>query len=110
VLADKQIRQTLSEFEIVQLDMNDNQTPVIRPDGQRGTPSKWFKQARLTQTPAMLFFDEYGDEVLRTDALVLNQRMMNSLNYVLEKAYLKGWTYQRFARSKGIEKLQKRQQ
>jgi hypothetical protein len=58
----------------------------------------------------MLFFDEHGNEVLRTDALVLNQRMMNSLNFVIEQAYMKGWTYQRFARSKGAEKLQKQQQ
>jgi hypothetical protein len=32
---------------------------------------------------------------------------MNSLNYVLEGAYEKGWTYQRFARSKAMEKFQK---
>ena len=110
VLADKEIRQTLEAFEVIRLDMKDNRTPLVRPDGQRDTPSAWFDQAGLLQTPAMLFFDEQGNEVLRTDALVLNQRMMNSLNFVIEQAYLKGWTYQRFARSKGAEKRQKQQQ
>jgi thioredoxin-related protein len=110
VLADQKVRQTLEAFEVVRLDMNDNRTPLVRPDGQRDTPSAWFDQAGLLQTPAMLFFDEHGNEVLRTDALVLNQRMMNSLNFVIEQAYIKGWTYQRFARSKGAEKLQKQQQ
>jgi hypothetical protein len=52
-----------------------------------------------------LFFNASGDEVLRTDSLVLKQRMDNSLQYVLEKAYAKGWTYQRFARTKSIERL-----
>ena len=28
--------------------------------------------------------------------------MMNSLNYMLEATYEKGWTYQRFARTKAI--------
>jgi hypothetical protein len=36
--------------------------------------------------------------------------MMNSVNFVLEKAYKKGWTYQRFARSKAIERRQKKQE
>jgi thioredoxin-related protein len=110
VLADKEVRQTLEAFEVVRLDMKDKRTPLVRPDGKRDTPSAWFDQAGLLQTPAMLFFDENGNEVLRTDALVLNQRMMNSLNFVIEQAYLKGWTYQRFARSKGAEKRQKQQQ
>jgi len=54
--------------------------------------------------PALLFFDENGNGVLKTDALGLRQRMMHSLLCVVERAYEKGWTYQRLARSKGIER------
>jgi len=57
-----------------------------------------------------MFFDEGGAAALETDALVLEQRMMNSLSYVLERAYEQGWTYQRFARSKGIARWQEQQQ
>jgi hypothetical protein len=37
---------------------------------------------------------------------MLRQRMMNSLLYTLERAYEKQWSYQRFARSKALERLQ----
>jgi len=107
VLSDQEIRQVMARFEIVRLDRTDNKTGVITPAGEITVASAWYDQAGLIQSPSMLFFDEAGSEVLRTDALVLNQRMMNSLNYVLEKAYDKGWSYQRFARTKGMERIQK---
>lgn len=104
VLALEDIRNTLKKFEIVRLDADDISTPIVTPKGKQVTPSLWYKQTSLNQVPAMLFFDETGAEILKTDALVFHQRMMNSLNYVLEQAYKKNWTYQRFARAKAIEK------
>ena len=52
-----------------------------------------------------MFFNEHGRQVLYTDALVGRQRMLNSVNYVLQRAYEKDWSYQRFARTTAIEKL-----
>lgn len=107
VLASPDIRTLLARFEIVRLDAADGKTPVIAPDGSRATPAALFERAEFTRTPALLFFDERGAEVLKTDTLVLRQRMRNSLLYVLERAYAQGMSYQRFARSKSLEKLQK---
>ena len=107
VLAAREVREVLKRFEIVRLDAADTKTPVIAPDGSRVTPALWFMQAAFTRAPALAFFDEQGSLVLKTDALVLRQRMMNSLFYVLERAYEKGWSYQRFARSRAIERRQK---
>ena len=105
VLADEEVRDRLRGFEVVRLDAADDM-PVIRPDGRRSSSADWFEQTGFTRLPALLFFDEYGKLVLETDALVLEQRMRNSLDYVLERAYQKGWTYQRFARQRGAERLQ----
>jgi thioredoxin-related protein len=110
VLALKEVRSTLKNFEIVRFDASDNKTKVLAPDGRKITPAKWYEESNLSRTPAMIFFDRNGNEVLKTGTLVLRQRMMNSLNYVLEQAYKKGWSYQQFARSKAIERLQKKQQ
>jgi thioredoxin-related protein len=104
VLSLKEVRSILKEFEIVRLDATDDKTVILAPNGNRLTPKAWFNQAEYTRTPALLFFDEKGNEVLKTDALVLRQRMMNSLYYVLERAYEKGWTYQQLARSKAIKR------
>ncbi|MEE8380044.1 MAG: thioredoxin fold domain-containing protein [Gammaproteobacteria bacterium] len=110
VLALKKVRKTLKRFEVVRFDAGDVKTPILAPDGKKTSPALWYEQAALTRVPAILFFDEKGNEVLKTDTLVLHQRMMNSLNYVLEQAYKKGWTYQRFARTTAIERSQKKRQ
>ena len=109
VLASKKVRETLQHFDVVRLDANDKKTPVLTPDGKRTTPSEWFAANQFAQLPALLFFDEKGQEILQTDALVMENRMMNSMGLVLEKAYQKGWTYQRFARSKSMERMRKKQ-
>jgi len=107
VLSEEEVRKTLRQFEVVRLDARDDKTSVLAPDGSKLTPAKWYEKSEFTQVPAMLFFDENGKLVLKNDALTLTQRMMNSLNYVLEKAYEDNWTYQQFARSKAIEKSKK---
>jgi len=104
VLSVKAVRKLLEKYQVVQLDADDEKTTVIRPDGSRATPSAWYKQEGFSRTPAMLFFTENGQVAIKTDNLLLKQRMLNSINYVIERAYLKGWSYQRFARSKAIER------
>ncbi len=106
VLAQAEVRALLERFEVVRLDAHDTQTPVLAPNGRRTTPADWYANTGFSRLPALLFFEETGKEVLRTDALVLRQRMVNSLMYTLERAYEKDWTYQRFARSKAIERSQ----
>ncbi|EGV17074.1 thioredoxin family protein [Thiocapsa marina] len=106
VLALPEVRAPMADFEVVRLDAGDDTTPVLRPDGIRTTPMDWYAETGMSDLPALLFFDENGREVLRTDALVLRQRMMNSLMYTLERAYEKQWSYQRFARSKALERMQ----
>ena len=108
VLALQEVRDLLSRFEIVRLDADDEKTAVVAPDGVRTTPAAWFNQTAFSRLPALVFFDEKGNEVLKTDALVRRARMLNSLNFVLQRAYEKGWTYQRFARTTAIEKLNKK--
>lgn len=104
VLALPRVRRLLEGFETVRLDAGDAEMPVLAPDGTRTTPAAWYTASGLSHLPALLFFEENGREVLRIDALVLPQRMVNSLLYTLERAYEKQWTYQRFARSKALER------
>ncbi len=106
VMALPEVRDLLRRFEVVRLDAGDDKTPIVKPDGVRATPALWYGDTGFSRLPAMLFFAEDGKEVLGTDALVLRQRMMKSLMYTLERAYEKQWTYQRFARSKSLERMQ----
>ena len=110
VLTSQKVRDTLKHFDVVRFDAKDNKTPVLTPAGKRTTPAAWYAETGMARLPALLFIDEKGKQVLDTDALVMENRMMNSMGLVLEKAYQKGWTYQRFARSKSMERMRKQQQ
>ena len=109
VLKLEDIRFALTGFQIVRMDVDDDETQVLLPNGMLSTPAKWFKQSDFSRLPALMFYNETGDLSLKTDAYVLHHRMMNSINYMREKAYLKDWTYQQFARSKAIERSQQQE-
>ncbi|MGB5652072.1 MAG: hypothetical protein WBM59_18480, partial [Sedimenticolaceae bacterium] len=68
------------------------------------TPAKWFADAGFSDVPAFLYVDENGNTVLRNDAVAERQRLLNMSGLVLDKKYLDGWSYQRYARSKAIER------
>ncbi len=104
VLLDPEVRPILEGMDVVRLDATDADTPVLTPGGERTTPAEWSGRLGFTQYPALAFFEEGGRQVLKTDALVLKSRMLNSLGFVNERAYERGWTYQRFARSRAIDK------
>jgi thioredoxin-related protein len=106
VLASPDVRDRLAGFDVVRLDATDDQTQVLRPDGSRSTPAAWFAEAGFSRLPAMLFVDEQGKTVYRNDAVTRRNRMLNMAGLVLEKKYLEGWSYQRYARSQAIARNQ----
>jgi thioredoxin-related protein len=110
VLALDEIRDLLVNFDVVRLDVADARTPVLAPDGSRTTPADWYAAEGFSRLPAMLYLDEAGDVVFRNDAVTERQRMSNMTGLVLEKKYADGWTYQRYARNKAIERNRLRQQ
>ncbi len=104
VLGSAEVRAMLRNFEVVRLDARDRDTPIQSPDGARTTPAAWFAAEGFSRVPALLFVDEQGEAVLRNDALTERRRMMNMMGLVLEKKYAEGWSYQRYARTKAIER------
>lgn len=109
VLSQPEVRDTLAKFEVVRLDADDDHTPVLAPNGQRTTAAKWFANEGFSDVPAFLYVDEQGEGVLRNDAMTESNRLLNMSGLVLDKKYLDGWGYQRYARSKAIERNRRAQ-
>ncbi|MBL3600997.1 MAG: ankyrin repeat domain-containing protein [gamma proteobacterium endosymbiont of Lamellibrachia anaximandri] len=103
VLRDKPIRYLMGEFEVIQLDASDTNTRLITPAGKRISPAQWFEQLDLTYSPAIVFFDEAGEEVMRLDSETQRFRMEGSLQLVLEKGYQQDAQLQRWRRKKAIQ-------
>ena len=94
-LSDPDTREMLSEFQVVQLDMWSD-TKVITPSGERTTAREWASELDLYYAPAIVFFDEHGEEIIRVDAVVRLYRLQGVVEYVLSKGYLEAPTYQRW--------------
>ncbi|PVV14328.1 MAG: hypothetical protein B6D72_04155 [gamma proteobacterium symbiont of Ctena orbiculata] len=103
VLRDKSVRRLMREFEAVQLDASNTSSGLIIPNGERISPAQWFERLDLSYSPAILFFDESGNEVMRLDSETKRFRMEGSLQLVLEKGYLKDAQLQRWRRDKAVE-------
>lgn len=97
-LQQKVIRQRLDGYEIVQLNVWDDKTPVLTPDGRKLTPKEWAVQLGLFYTPTLVFFDEWGNEVIRIDSVLQFYRLGGVLRYVVEKGYLEEPIYHQWAR------------
>lgn len=108
VLALDEVRQLLRQFEVVRLDARDDSTPILGPDGKPTTAAKWFEREDFSRLPALLYVNETGQAVFKTDAVIERQRMLNASGLVLDRAYEKGWSYQRYARTKAIERNRRR--
>ena len=105
VLSDESIRKLIKQFEAVQLNISNSSGRIITPEGERISPVQWYRNLELSYSPAMVFFDETGHEVMRLDSETLRYRMEGLLQLVLEKAYEKDAQLQRWRRDKAIEAL-----
>lgn len=101
VLSDAALRERLRQFQAVQLNMADRRNVVLTPDGRKLSPGAWADQLGLIHAPALLFFDEKGNEVLRIDSEVWRYRLDGALQYVLEKGYVEHPQFQRWRRARG---------
>lgn len=105
VLADTSVRRLIRDYEAVQLDVGDSSTALVTPKGIRTTPSSWFEELGLSYTPAIVFFDHNGAEVLRLDSETRQFRLEGSLQLVLQDGHVddRGPQLQRWRKERALE-------
>lgn len=103
VMTDQPVRRLLAQFDTIQLDLTDTKTAVVTPRGNRIAPKTWYSRLGLSYTPAMVFFDEEGNEITRLDSETKRWRMEGTLQLILEKSYTKDTQVQRWRRDKAVE-------
>lgn len=92
-LSNPEVSTQLHELDVVQLDTSKD-IPVTTPDGYNTTTKAWAEQLNLTFAPTIIFFDEYGKEILRVESVIRFFRLNNVLRYVIGKEYQKFPTFQ----------------
>jgi thioredoxin-related protein len=99
------VRKRMQDFEVVQLNVWDDKTRVLTPDGKPMTARQWAQALGLFYAPTLLLFDERGKEVFRVDSVVQFFRLANVLRYVADKAYLKYPLFQLWNRDHASEEV-----
>jgi len=92
-LSRPEVIEQLKTIDVVQLNTQED-TPVITPKGKHTTSRQWADELDLSFAPALLFFDEQGNEILRIDSVIRLYRLNNVLRYVLGKKYQQYPTFQ----------------
>jgi len=92
-MLDERLRKEVERMESIQLDMWSDE-PVITPRGKRTTAKAWANDLGLFYAPAMVFFDESGNEVMRVDAVTQFYRLLGVFDYINSRAYRQQTNYQ----------------
>jgi len=95
VLSDRNIRQTLSQYHVIQLDMW-SQAAVTTPDGTKTTARDWAKALDVKYAPTAVVFDAHGREIIRSEAMFKVFHTRGIFDYVLSGGYRTQPSFQRW--------------
>jgi len=105
----KESIELLSRFDVAVLDMWSDQV-IKTPAGKTMKIRDWAKELDVQYTPSLLFFDDSGKEVFRTDAYLKAFHTQSVMDYVASGAYKIQSNFQRYIderadhlREQGIE-------
>jgi thioredoxin-related protein len=101
----------IKKLKLVFVNSSDTEQGIITPDGKKQSVKEWTEQLGLIYSPAMVFFNENGNEVLRVDTDILidpygnkvsisDENILDNirarLQFVLDKGYISLPQFQRW--------------
>ena len=95
ILTDKETRAIIRKLDVIQLDMWSN-TPVLTPQGKRQTAREWAKALDVKYAPTIVFFDEKGREIIRSEAFFKVFHTQGIFAYVAEGGFKTEPDFQRY--------------
>ena len=99
ILQREPVSFSLSNFDGVILDTWSD-APIQTPTGKETTVRDWAAQLGIQYTPSLVFFDNVGREVFRTEAYLKGFHIHGALDYVATRSYDYEPSFQRFLQSR----------
>lgn len=99
VLKRKASIELLEKFDVVVLDMW-SKDELITPTGEKTNIRNWAKKLGIQYTPSLVFFDNKGEEVFRSDAYLKSFHIQSVMDYVSSGMYKKQSNFQRYVDSR----------
>lgn len=95
ILNRKELKASIAPFEIAVID-SWSTAEITTPSGERTTVTEWSKNLGIQYTPSMLFFDQQGKEVFRTEGYLRTFHVKAAFDYVSSGSYKTIPEFQRF--------------
>ena len=104
ILQRPESREQLQRVDVLLLDMWSNEL-LTRPDGKTTSVAQWARDLNVQYAPSLVFFDEHGVEVFRTEAYLKAFHTQSAIDYVASAAYRSQPSFQRYisARADALE-------
>ena len=106
ILKRKESKDLIKSFEIAVLDMWSDDK-MTKPDGKQIKIKDWAKELNIQYAPSLVYFDEQGNEVFRSEAYLRSFHIQSIMDYVASGAYKEQPNFQRFidARAHRFEEM-----
>ncbi len=98
-LKDTEILQLLEKFEIARVDMRAARS-MVAPNGKAMTEAQFARTLDVAFAPSIVFFDERGLEVFRTEAYLRTFHIRAAFDYVSSGSYRTQPSFQRFLQAR----------
>ena len=95
VLASKDVRDAIKNFDVIQVDMWSD-TSIIMPDGVKTDARQLAKQLDVKYAPTIVIFNEQGKEIIRSEAFFKVFHTRGLFSYVSSGSYAKEPNFQRY--------------
>ena len=95
ILKRKESVELLERFDVAVLDMWSDEK-IVSPDDREITIADWARELNITNAPSIVFFDQTGSEVFRTEAYLKAFHLQSSMDYAASHAYVVQPSFQRF--------------
>jgi len=95
VLKRKASKEQLKRFNVCVVDMFSNKE-ITLPDGSKKRIRDWVKDIDVKYSPSMVYFNDKGKEVFRSDAYLRSFHIQSVMDYVASGAYKKESNFQRY--------------
>lgn len=94
-IAGDEIRRLIKGFNNIQLDMWSNE-PIVDFSGKKTSARELARSLNVYYAPTIVFFDQNGKEIIRSEAMFKQFHLTSIFDYVLSGAYQKQPSFQRF--------------
>jgi len=105
ILKQAESKELIKQFDVAVLDMWSDEK-MIRPDGKQMKIRDWAKQLNIQYAPSLIYLNNKGEEVFRSEAYLRAFHVQSVMDYVASRSYKRQPSFQRYIEDRA-DKLRK---